>query len=153
MRLIDADKFEATIRSHIISNNHSAIRLNTNQIANNDAILDCIDWLHKEPTVSAEISRDDLINARPEFRNEKVVRDTKYRTTKDRIYAKAWNACNSYWLNTIENAPTVDAISQGEWIDTGSGQECNICREIQYGYDNFRRYCPNCGAKMKGEGE
>ena len=51
MRLIDADKFEATIRSHIISTNHNAIRLNTNQIANNDAILDCIDWLHKEPTV------------------------------------------------------------------------------------------------------
>lgn len=51
MRLIDADKFETTLRSHIISNNHSAIRLNTNQIANNDAILDCIDWLHKEPTV------------------------------------------------------------------------------------------------------
>ena len=50
------------------------------------------------------ISRDDLINAKPEFRNEKVVRDTKYQTTKDRIYAKAWNACNSYWLNTIKNA-------------------------------------------------
>lgn len=53
------------------------------------------------------ISRDDLINAKPEFRNEKVVRDTKYRTAKDRIYAKAWNACNSYWLNTIKNASTV----------------------------------------------
>lgn len=54
------------------------------------------------------ISRSDLINAKPEFMNEKVVRDTKYQTAKDRIYAKAWNACNSYWLNTIKNAPTVE---------------------------------------------
>ena len=53
------------------------------------------------------ISRDDLRNARPEYMNEKVVRDTKYRTSKDRIYAKAWNACNHYWLNTIDTAPTV----------------------------------------------
>ena len=37
---------------------------------------------------------------------------------------------------------------QGKWIDTGSGQECNVCHEIQYGYDNFRHFCANCGAKM-----
>jgi hypothetical protein len=38
---------------------------------------------------------------------------------------------------------------QGEWIDTGSGQECNKCHEIQYGYDSFRHFCPNCGARMQ----
>lgn len=37
----------------------------------------------------------------------------------------------------------------GEWIDTGSGQECSECHEIQYGYDNYRNFCPNCGAKME----
>lgn len=52
------------------------------------------------------ISRKVLINAKPEFMDEKIVRDTKYQTSKDRIYARAWNACNSYWLNTIENAPS-----------------------------------------------
>lgn len=36
----------------------------------------------------------------------------------------------------------------GQWIDTGSGQECSVCGEIQYGYDSGRYYCPNCGAKM-----
>lgn len=36
----------------------------------------------------------------------------------------------------------------GRWVDTGSGQECSICHEIQYGYDNYRHFCPNCGAKM-----
>ena len=50
------------------------------------------------------ISREALINAKPEFMNEKVVRDTKYKTTKDRVYAKAWNACNSRWLDIINNS-------------------------------------------------
>ncbi len=36
----------------------------------------------------------------------------------------------------------------GHWIDTGSGQKCSECEEIQYGYDNFRHFCANCGAKM-----
>lgn len=58
------------------------------------------------------ISREALKNAKPEFMNEKVVRDTKYRTTKDRIYAKAWNACNSCWIDTIDNAPAVEEIEK-----------------------------------------
>ena len=41
---------------------------------------------------------------------------------------------------------------QGEWIDTGSGQECNVCHEVQYGYDNFRYYCARCGAQMQKGG-
>ena len=36
----------------------------------------------------------------------------------------------------------------GHWIDTGSGQECSECGEIQYGYDSYRCFCANCGAKM-----
>ena len=34
------------------------------------------------------------------------------------------------------------------WIDTGSGEQCSNCKEIQYGYDNFRNYCAYCGSKM-----
>ena len=34
------------------------------------------------------------------------------------------------------------------WLDTGSGQECSNCHEIQYGYDTGRFYCANCGARM-----
>lgn len=44
-----------------------------------------------------------------------------------------------------------EPIRHGYWIDTGSGQECSKCHEIQYGYDNGRRYCQNCGAKMDGK--
>lgn len=37
----------------------------------------------------------------------------------------------------------------GYWIDTGSGQMCSRCGEIQHGYDSFRRFCASCGAKMR----
>lgn len=51
--------------------------------------------------------------------------------------------------------PCVDAapVVHGRWRDTGSGQECSVCNEIQYGYDSGRFYCANCGAKMDGETE
>ena len=39
-------------------------------------------------------------------------------------------------------------IVHGHWIDTGSGQECSVCGEIQYGYDSGRFFCQNCGARM-----
>lgn len=120
------------------------------------------------------ISRNDLINAKPEFINEKVVRDTKYRTTKDRIYAKAWNACNSYWLNTIENAPAVEIATnlqptcnnlqqrpQGEWIKFPTNPSIIQCSECTALLNNLRvdvfkdkigkmNFCPNCGADMGG---
>ena len=54
-----------------------------------------------------------------------------------------WNALRK---KSVECAP----VRHGQWIDTGSGQECSVCGEVQYGYDSGRRYCPNCGAKMDG---
>lgn len=81
------------------------------------------------------ISREALENAKPEFMNEKVTHDTKYRTTKDRIYAKAWNACNSCWLDTIKMPPTVS-------VD--SCRDCSFVadeeKQITKG-DAWRSYC------------
>ena len=48
----------------------------------------------------------------------------------------------------------IEALSAertGKWIDTGSGTECSECHEIMYGYDNYRNFCQNCGADMRGE--
>ncbi len=62
----------------------------------------------------------------------------------------------SKWiLDRIDQHPIADVVEvkHGRWIDTGSGQECSICKEIQYGYDSTRNYCPNCGADMRGEEE
>lgn len=77
------------------------------------------------------------------------------------------------WRDEIHDMPTADVVprefhercveseikkranmverKQGRWIDTGSGQECSICKEIQYGYDSARNYCANCGADMRGD--
>lgn len=42
----------------------------------------------------------------------------------------------------------------GEWIDDQRGRwiyaKCNLCGKVQ---DVRSNYCPNCGAKMKGEQE
>lgn len=54
-------------------------------------------------------------------------------------------------IGKVCDAPTIEARKTGEWIDTGSGQECSECGEIQYGYDNGRHFCANCGAVMVGE--
>jgi hypothetical protein len=54
------------------------------------------------------------------------------------------------WQTTVTNMPPVEyaPIKHGHWINTGSGEECSVCGEIQYGYDSYRNYCTNCGAKM-----
>ena len=49
----------------------------------------------------------------------------------------------------IEILLPVQIQKKGEWIDTGSGQECSVCGEIQYDYDNYRHFCANCGADMR----
>ena len=53
-------------------------------------------------------------------------------------------------LTDLEKLPVADVVpvKHGHWTDAGSGQECSVCEEIQYGYDSDRHYCPNCGAKM-----
>lgn len=53
----------------------------------------------------------------------------------------------------IHALPPVNPQKIGHWIDMGSGQGCSECREIQYGYDSFRYFCANCGAKMEGGAE
>ena len=78
--------------------------------------------------------------------------------------------------NAIAEAPTIDAIPirpQGEWIevrafDAFGGDEaawmahgnpiafhyCSECKEQtrldEFGEEMMSKYCPNCGAKMKG---
>ncbi len=59
------------------------------------------------------------------------------------------------WEEQYANCPLQKVEPErkkGKWIDTGSGQECSECHEIQYGYDSFRYFCAFCGADMR-EGE
>ena len=56
-----------------------------------------------------------------------------------------------------EDAVDAVPVVRGEWIQLSTsdneyvGQECSVCHEIQYGFDNFRIYCAFCGAKMQGD--
>ena len=57
-----------------------------------------------------------------------------------------------FFADRIRELPPVTPKQRtGYWIDTGSGQECSECHEIQYCYDNHRFYCGNCGTKMESE--
>lgn len=64
---------------------------------------------------------------------------------------KTWNACSG--IKRAYDCPLVEESKTGHWIDTGSGQQCSECGEIQHGYDNYRMYCAYCGARMESEGE
>jgi len=60
-----------------------------------------------------------------------------------------WNSMSV--LYAINKVPPVNPQEKtGHWIDTGSGQECSECGEVQYGYDNYRYFCSYCGADMRG---
>ena len=64
----------------------------------------------------------------------------------------------------IDNAPTVDAVEvvHGRWVSSGCGFDCcSECRRLYTdGYFTAMgikpraqfNYCPNCGAKMDGDG-
>ncbi len=53
----------------------------------------------------------------------------------------------------IKAIPTIEERKEGEWLDNKwLGEKCSVCRwELHYINFNQFNYCPNCGAKMKGE--
>ena len=65
-------------------------------------------------------------------------------TYKDKLLLEL----NKALTGRIRKLP-VREVKRGKWFDTGSGQECPFCGEIQYGYDSVRRYCAVCGARME----
>lgn len=75
------------------------------------------------------------------------------------VRALPTNDGNENWIRTSEvrknilSIPVADVVPvvHAYWRDTGSGQECSACKEIQYGYDTGRCFCANCGAKMDRE--
>ncbi len=74
---------------------------------------------------------------------------------EDDDYIREKSALDSYCEGVEDVLKILENMKQepktGHWIDTGSGQKCSECGEIQYGYDNFRHFCANCGTKMDKE--
>ena len=64
-------------------------------------------------------------------------------------------------LEYAEHLPTVDAVEvvHGRWIEINPRKDvegwiefdyqCPVCKEVSWEESN---YCPNCGAKMDGDG-
>lgn len=52
----------------------------------------------------------------------------------------------------IESLPTIEERKEGEWLDNKwLGEKCSICSwELHYINFGQFKYCPNCGARMKG---
>lgn len=65
-------------------------------------------------------------------------------------------------LDMVEDAPTIDAepVRHGRWIDRGDYittaygsldlKICSCCN-AEVTLDGYDYYCPNCGAKMRGD--
>lgn len=52
----------------------------------------------------------------------------------------------------IDNAPTIDPVKPGRWVEHDDDMECSECGETWNYVDNCTEtfvYCPNCGAKME----
>lgn len=80
------------------------------------------------------ISKQTAINAKQEFRNPNVIRDTESRTAYDRTYANGWNDCNKAWINAIEKLPPAQPnkgyIEQIKWERDMAIQQL---KELRYG--------------------
>lgn len=63
-----------------------------------------------------------------------------------------------YSRDMIKNAPTIEPVKRGEWIETrpadSGGPACYKCSECgeKYRIGGSHNFCPNCGAKMEQEG-
>ena len=55
-------------------------------------------------------------------------------------------------MEEFKTIPTIDAVEvvRGEWIDKPTKGVRYICSRCRGRFDYQWKYCPNCGARMKG---
>lgn len=59
-------------------------------------------------------------------------------------------------LRLVETAPAFDAepVRHGRWIPkTYSISSCSACEKLHFAHEDSWNYCPNCGAKMRGDND
>ena len=87
--------------------------------------------------------------------NEKWLIDANALIDKHTVlWDEALGFCACVLVEDIDNAPTVDAVevTHGRWIRRGNEMKCSKCEFIYYSNHDDFNYCPNCGAKMDGDG-
>lgn len=63
------------------------------------------------------------------------------------------------WMEYLEeNAADVAPVVHGKWLRADDFVICSQCeaemnQKNSLGVDNFKNYCPNCGARMDGDAE
>ena len=80
-----------------------------------------------------------------------LLEQMQYRLPHNDRIAEIINTCVEIARKAVINAPTVDAVEvvHGRWLEGNSRQPCSVCR---YRGMKSWNYCPNCGAKMDGDG-
>ena len=83
----------------------------------------------------------------------------RYQRTNDECRSHKDSYGNScFKMRLIDSAPTVDAVEvvHGSWIELPSMAPEYKCSECGQSYEWWEvseaHYCPNCGAKMDGDG-
>lgn len=74
------------------------------------------------------------------------------------FYSGGGDISTEWWCveDMIENAPTVEERKRGEWINVTNDEsleeeyECSVCGYELF-YSNPTKYCPHCGADMRGK--
>ena len=55
-------------------------------------------------------------------------------------------------LKKVESGELVEVV-HGRWVHKGAWHiECSECKHVLAHIDEAKNYCPNCGAKMDGDG-
>ena len=90
-----------------------------------------------------------------------LLEKVQFRMAIDNKNAEIIAGCVDITRRLIENAPTVDAVEvvYGRWEprkDVLGFVNCSVCHNCNI-YDDWAdgkkwNYCPNCGAKMDGDG-
>lgn len=62
------------------------------------------------------------------------------------------DADKEYACLLIDAIPTADVRKNihGEWLDTTHGLKCSACETFQTSGSRYYKFCPICGADMRG---
>jgi rubrerythrin len=96
-----------------------------------------------------------MLNEKRLIDANKVAQDVR-NNNRDNFYRADWTSKRVVEL--LESAPTVDAVEvvHGWWIELPGMEPDYRCSECGQSYawwePSEAHYCPNCGAKMDGDG-
>ena len=79
----------------------------------------------------------------------------QYRLPVEDDISETVSNCARISRNLVEQAETLDVVPvvHGRWMRRGNETKCSRCKFIYYSNHDDFNYCPNCGARMDGDGD